>query len=488
MTKIKQKNKKSRIKNMRNDRIKDLQRQDKQLTKIRDINIKIIQDLFNGREGRKQRGIYSRKIEKVGMKKFLLRSQDFVHAALEQLKSHFHELRLSPGGRILNPGKIGDYFDALLRIVSNNVDLYVIYDESQLDGPHLPLSPSYKKEFRQVVARGEAAAVLLVKHPPGETALEIRRVSEKSLQGLMSLWANEQFHETSSEIRENLKDYLQHATVKVLHTGYDPEVDKIAARINQHLENHGGFEDTHWIRVVKGVAQEVKKESLKQALGVCIPIVVIIKIIEHVLPNILHAVGGVLDDLFGAIIPDVSQSMGDKELPLGERFKKAWPVLKGGLITLPLAFAMGWFSAKLYGMSTSVVIHMLAGVLFALACCAGTLGTSIAAFRKAYIAIEKLQESKKHAYLVSQLSNFEKIKLAFNESIMDVPFRMGHTVIGVPFQVALGIAAGAFGFFHTSLFIMVEGMAETILGSITTFVYSYITRIKRNSRLRRTNF
>ena len=472
---------------MKNNRIKNLQRQDKQLKKIRDIYIKIIQSLFSSREGRKQRGIYSRKVEKVGMKKFLLRSQNFVHAALEQLRSHFYELRLSPEGRILNPKKIGDYFDALLRIISNNVDLFVIYDESQLNGPHLPLSQSYKEEFRKIVARGETAAVLLVKHPPEETALEIRRVSDKSLQGLMSLWTDEHFQETS-EIRANLKDYLQHATVKVLHTGYDPEVDKIVVSINQHLEKHGGFEDTHWIRVVKGVAQDEKKESLKQALGVCIPIVVVIKIVEHVLPSILHAVGGVLDDLFGAIIPDVSQSMGDRELPLSERFKKAWPVLKGGLITLPLAFAMGWFSAKLYGMSTSVIIHMLAGVLFALACCAGTLGTSIAAFRKAYIAVEKLQEDKKHAYLVSQLSDFEKIKLAFNESIMDVPFRMGHTVIGVPFQVVLGIAAGAFGFFHSSLFIMVEGMAETLLGAITAFVYSYIARFKRNSRLRHTNF
>jgi len=472
---------------MKNNRTKNRQKQDKQLKKIRDMYIEIIQKLFVGREGRKKRCIYNRKVEKVGMKKFLLRSQNFVHAGLEQLKSHFTELRLSPEGRILNPKEIGDHFNALLRIVSNNVDVFVIYDESQLHGPHLPLSRSYKEEFRKIVARGEAAAVLLVKHPPEETALEIRKVSEKSLQGLMSLWTDEHFRETS-EIRGNLRNYLQHATVRVLHTGYDPEVDKITERINQHLEKHGGFEDTHWIRVVKGVAQDEKKESLKQALGVCIPIVVIIKLVEHVLPSILHAVGGVLDDLFGAIIPDVSQSMGDKELPFSERFKNAWPVLKGGLITLPLAFAMGWFSAKLYGMSASVVIHMLAGVLFALACCAGTLGTSIAAFRKAYIAVGKLQEDKKHAYLVSQLSGFEKIKLAFNESIMDVPFRMGHTVIGVPFQITLGIAAGAFGFFHSSLFIMVEGMAETLLGSLTAFVYSYIASFKRNYRLRHTKF
>lgn len=416
-----------------------------------------------------------------------MRKQNFVHAALEQLKAHFEKLCLSPEGRIINPEEIGGHFNALLRIVSNNVDLFVIYDESQLDEPHLPLSQSYKEEFRKIVARGEAAAVLLVKHPPGETALEIRKVSEKSLQGLMSLWSDEHFQETS-EIRDSLRDYLQHATVKVLHTGNDPEVDKIAGSINQHLEKHGGFEDSHWIRVVKGVAQDEKKESLKQTLGVCIPIVVVIKIIEHVLPNILHAVGGVLDDLFGAIIPDVSQSLGHSALPFSERFKKSWPVLKGGLITLPLAFAMGWFSAKLYGMSASLVIHMLAGILFALACCAGTLGTSVAAFRKAYIAVGKLQEDKKHAYLVARLSNFEKIKLAFNESIMDVPFRMGHTVIGVPFQVALGIAAGAFGFFDNSLFIMVEGMAETLLGSITAFVYPYIARFKRNARLRHTEF
>lgn len=449
--------------------------------------IEIIKKLFSAREGRKQRGIYNRKVEKVGMKKFSMRSQDFVHGALEQLRTHFKELRLSHEGRILNPKKIGDYFNALLRIVSNNVDLFVIYDESQLDGLHLPLSGSYKEEFRKIVARGEAAAVLLVKHPPEETALEIRRVSEKSLQGLMSLWTDEHFQKTS-EIRDSLRNYLQHATVKVLHTGHDPEVVKITGSINQHLEKHGGFEDTHWIRVVKGVAQDEKKESLKQALGVCIPVVVIIKIVEHVLPNILHAVGGVLDDIFGAIIPDVSQSTGDRELPFSERFKKAWPVLKGGLITIPLAFAMGWFSAKLYGMSASVVIHMLAGVLFALACCLGTLGTSIAAFRKSYIAIEKLQKDKKHAYLVSGLSDFEKIKLAFNESIMDVPFRAGHTVIGVPFQVILGIAAGAFGFFYSSLFIMVEGMAETLLGAITTFVYPYIARFKRNVRLRQTKF
>jgi hypothetical protein len=37
--------------------------------------IEIIKKLFSGREGGKQRCIYNRKVGKVGMKKFLLRSQ-----------------------------------------------------------------------------------------------------------------------------------------------------------------------------------------------------------------------------------------------------------------------------------------------------------------------------------------------------------------------------------------------------------------------------
>jgi hypothetical protein len=285
-----------------------------------------------------------------------------------------------------------------------------------------------------------------------------------------------------------LKDYLQHATVIILNTGQNPGVNKITARINEHLEKHGGFEDTHWLRVVKGIAQDEKKESLKQTLGVCIPIVVVIKIAETVLPNILHAVGGILDDLFGAIIPDVSQSMGDRNLPLKERLKKAWPVLKGGLLTLPVAFALGYFSAVLYGKTHAAVLHMAAGVLFALACCLGTLGTSLAAFKKAYSSIEELQKNKEHGFLVAHLTGFEKTKLAFKESITDVPFRVGHTMIGIPFQIVLGLAAGAFGFFHNSIFIMVEGMAETLLGALTAFAYPIAAGKMRNSRLRRTKF
>jgi hypothetical protein len=469
---------------MKNTGINLQGKSDAQQKKIRDMYIEIIQKLFISDSYGKQRCIYNRKVERVGHKKFGMRRQNFVHAALNDLKAHFQLVHLDAKGRILNPKQMGKYFNALFRIVSNNVDLFVIYDRSQLDSNHLPLSPSFKEVFGKIVDKGEAAAVLLVKHPPEETGREIHKITEKSLHGVMSLWADEKFQRTS-DIRDGLKDYLHHATVRVISTGYDPEINAMIKGINEHLERHGGFEDTHWIRVVKGVSQDEKKESLKQALGVCVPIIVAIKIVEHVMPTILHAVGGMLDDLFGAIIPDVSQSIGDKELPRGERYKQAWPVLKGGLVTLPVAFALGWFSAKLHAMSDSVILHMLAGVIFAFACCAGTLGTSFGAIKKAYASIEKLQKDKKHGYLVADYGFFDKVKLAFKEAIMDVPFRVGHTVIGVPFQILLGMAAGAFGFFHNSIFIMVEGMAETLLGSAAAFAYPWIARLRRNSRLRR---
>lgn len=463
------------------------ERSDKQLKKIRDIYVEIIQKLFIRNKEGGAKSIYKNKVDRVGKKKFSLRGHNFVHAALFELKSHFQQIKLNPMGKILNAGQIGKHFGVLYRVISDNVDLYAVYDNSQIDSADLPLSSSFKTEFRKIIDYDEAAAILLVKHPPEEISREIHKITEQSLHGLMTLWSDERFQRTS-EIRRGLKDYLHHATVIILNTGQNPEVDKITTRLNEHLEKHGGFEDRHWLRVVKGVAQDEKKESLKQALSVCVPIIVVIKIAEKILPGILHAIGGVLDDLFGAIIPDVSQSMGERSLPSKERLKKSWPILKGGLMTIPIAFALGYFSAVLYGKTQSTALHMAAGVLFAFACFLGTLGTSLAAFKKAYSFIEELQKDKEHGYLVANLTGFEKAKLAFKESIIDVPFRVGHTVIGVPFQIVLGLAAGAFDFFHSSIFIIIEGMAETLLGAAAAFAYPRIARLMRNSRLRRTTF
>jgi hypothetical protein len=463
------------------------QNPEKHLKKVRDIYIELFKKLFIGRETAKQRRIYNRIIEKTARKKFKMRSENFVHAAINELRDNFKAVKLSPKGRILNAKQIGPHFQTLWQIAAKNVDLFVIHENAQLQNFALPFSESYKQRFAKIIGLGEIVVVLIVKHPPEETALEIRKVTDKCLHGLMSLWADKRFQQTK-DIRDGLKDYLHHATVRVLTTAHNPETDKISGELNQHLEKHGGFEDAHWIRVAKGVSRDEKKESLKQALIVCIPIIAAIKLVERFVPGALHALGGVLDDLFGAIIPDVSQSMGAKENPFEERLKSALPVFKGGLISLPAALLMGWGSAVLYKSSPAVGVHILAGILFAFACCAGTLGTSVAAIKKAYSAINELQKDEKYGYLVSDLDTMEKFKLAFKEAIMDVPFRVGHTLIGVPFQLLLGIAAGAFGFFHNSIFIMVEGMAETLLGAATTYFYPWFARSLRNFRLRLTSF
>ena len=457
----------------------------KELEKIHEAYAEVIRKLFLGKQDGKPRCIYNLMLERVAEKNFGISGLQLVQEALEELKANFKQLQVNSIGRILNAKRIGRHFAVLLRLIAKNVDLYILFDERQMKSMRIPLSGSYKEEFRKIIAGDEAATILLVKHPPEEAAKEIRKVTEESLYDMMCFWAGEQFQQ-KAVIHDNLRNYLQYATVRVLSTGNNPEVNTVTAAINKHLETHGGFEDTHWLRVVKGITQNEKQESLKQALSVCVPIVICIKILERVMPGILHAVGGVLDDLFGAIIPDVSQSMGDKRLPLKKRFQNAWPILKAGLVTLPAAFALGWFSAVLYNKSESVVVHMLSGVMFAFACSAGTLGTSIGAFKKAYTSINKMQQDKTYGYLAAHLSTVGKLKLAFKESIMDVPFRVGHTVIGVPFQILLGISAGAFGFFHSSIFIMVEGMAETVLGAVTAFVYPAGARLMRNMRLRRT--
>lgn len=462
------------------------QRQTKHLKKVRDIYIDLLHRLFSGRDIAKKRRVYSRIIEKIARKKFNMRSENLVHAAVNDLRDNFTKLKLSSKGRILNAHQIGPHFKTLHQIAAGNVDIFVIHDKNQLHSPALPFSESYKRQFAKIIDLGEIVVVLLVKHPPEETALEIRKVTDKCLHGLMSLWADEGFQQTS-DIRDGLKDFLHHATVRIFTSGQNKETGEIRGKLNHHLEKHGGFEDDHWLRVAKGVSKDEKKESLKQALIVCFPIILVIKLVERFIPGALHAVGGMLDDLFGAIIPDVSQSMGTRDKPMGDRLKSAMPVFKGGLFSLPAALALGWTSAVVYNSSPDVGIHILAGVLFALACCAGTLGTSAAAIRKAYIAINQLQKDKKHGYLVAHLDGPEKFKLAFKEAIMDVPFRVGHTLIGVPFQLLLGAAAGAFGFFYNPVFIMVEGMAETLLGAATTYFYPWFARLRRNTRLRQTS-
>ena len=181
---------------------------DLELKRIRDIYIEVIQRLFiSNREGG-AKSIYKHKVERAGKKHFELRGHNFVHAAIFEFKTHFRQVKLDSMGKIRNAEQIGKHFAVLYRVISDNVDLFALYNERQLDSPALPLSRSFKREFRKILSQNEAAAILLVKHPPEEISREIHNVTEQSLHGLMTLWSNERFQKTS-DIRRGLKNYLQ---------------------------------------------------------------------------------------------------------------------------------------------------------------------------------------------------------------------------------------------------------------------------------------
>jgi hypothetical protein len=282
-----------------------------------------------------------------------------------------------------------------------------------------------------------------------------------------------------------LKDYLDYATVRIITTAKDTTLNQLARGINTQLERAGGFEDRRWTALVKGVTQGDRHHALKEALTVCGPVVIGVKLLESLAPFLMHTIGGALDDLVGAILPDVSQSMGKRGESFASRLKEAWPVLKAGLASLPLAMGCGWLASTLYAGSTSVAVHALSGGLFALACSLGTLGTSIGAYRKASQAIERLRSDRSIGHEIERLGSWERVKVALQESIFDVPFRVGHTVIGVPLQLALGVAAGIGGFFHNGSFVMAEGMLETILGAATAFSYPALKGLYDRWKLKR---
>lgn len=406
-----------------------------------------------------------------------------LEVALDELEASAGSIETDGHGRISNSEALGEAFSALYKLAIGKVDVSIAASREALYDSAFPLGREMAAVIEPIVVAGEAVTVMLVKEPPQSAADELRDISEKRLGGLMSLWQNRELWDGVG-VSPALRGYLDFATVRILSTGSEPEHGRLARSVNLELERKGGFEDAQWASMVKGISQGDRHHALKEALTVCIPVVVGVKALESFAPGLMHSVGGMLDDLFGAIIPDVSQSMGKKGLPFSERFKEAWPVLREGLISLPVAVGLGWGAAALHGASHSTVMHGVAGALFALACSAGTVGTSIGAFRKASAEIEKLRADPVVGAHLEDLGRMGRIRLALQESIFDVPFRVGHTVIGVPAQLALGIAAGVGGFFHNGLFVMAEGVLETALGAATAFGYPGIKAVATRSALK----
>lgn len=404
--------------------------------------------------------------------------------ALDELQARQFVVVGDTSGGIANPQDVGESFAAVYKLATQKVDVAVATNRKQLLSDDFPLSSDMARDLMPIIKDGHAAIVMLVKEPPVSAAQELRTIADERFGGLISLWQHRELWERIG-VSAALRDYLNHATVRVVTTASDPALKQLAKGVNIRLEREGGFEDAQWTTVVKGVTQGDRHHALKEALTVCGPVVIGVKALESFAPGLMHTVGGALDDLFGAILPDVSQSMGKKGAPFMERMKDAWPVLKAGLASLPLAMGCGWLAATLYAGSTSLAVHALSGGLFALACSLGTLGTSLGAYRKASQSIEKLRSDPVVGEHIETLGSWGRMKLALQESIFDVPFRVGHTVIGVPLQFALGITAGVGGFFHNGLFVMAEGMLETLLGAGTAFGYPSLKRAYDRWKLKR---
>lgn len=439
--------------------------------------------LFTSANGEKRRLVYDQELAA------LERSRGYapgslLERALSELSAARLKIVADKQGKIANPSEIGVAFAAVYKLVSEKVDVSVAINRSQLVAPAFPVSGKTAECLMPIVNSGNAVIVMVVKEPPKSVAQELRRLADEKFGGIVALWQNRDLWDRVGASPE-LQDYLRFATVRVMTTAKDASLSQLARGVNERLEKEGGFEDARWIALVKGVAQGDRNHALREALMVCGPVVLGVKFLESFAPGMMHTIGGALDDLFGAIIPDVSQSMGKKSLPLAERLKEAWPVLKAGLASLPIAMGCGWLAATLHASSSSAGMHALSGALFALACSLGTVGTSVGAYTKTIRTLEKLRSDETIGYQIEKLGAWGRMKLALQESIFDVPFRVGHTVIGVPLQFALGITAGVGGFFHNGLFIMAEGMLETILGAATAFGYPTIKNAYDRRRLKR---
>lgn len=439
------------------------------VSRIGEAYEKVIEKLFRNRDDGKPRCLYRAELEAASKEKGCA-PEVLLERAIMEVLSNSGPLEGTARLTAKTATQVGDNFAAVAKILTDNMDIFVAGNASQLADSRLPITGGDKRLLETVVDAGQAAAIILVKNPPDEAAREIRKVSDEKLAGLMSLWSDERVREKLT-LSPELKDFLSYATVRVLCTGKNKTATEASRALNQSLERTGGFEDKHWVRVVKQVSQSEQHESLSATLKVCAPILIAVKLTEKFMPGAMHIIGGALDDLFGAVLPDVSQSMGRKDLPFMQRIKSASGVLMGGLASIPVSAGLGWGALSLYEHSTSLGGHMAAGAVFALACCAGTAATSAAAFWKAWRGVKHLEKSPEFGEIIKEKSEWEKIKLAVQSSILDVPFRLGHTIIGVPTQIGLGMAAGGLGFFHNGLFVAAEGMLETLLGATTAYVY-----------------
>lgn len=450
----------------------------------------IIQKLFIDREDGKERCLYRVELDAVA-RKLGSTPELLLRGAAQELREHGERAKIDRYGRITNPKSIGPYFAALMPVIARNIDLYVIHDQEQLSSRAIPFSDSYKEQFRAVLARGESIIALLVKNPPKEAVVEIEELSKRHFDGVMSFWSDAQFRERVPK-SQKLSDWMARATIRVLCTGEDQACKDTMKAVNESIER--SLEGDQLVRAIRQITHNYQRKAFWTAAVIVGPIMAAVPGIEAagkwverisqtpgLAEKIVHTVGGALDDV-ASVAANAMQSMVGTG-SLWEKVKRGLPALTGGLGGIPVAMGLCLGSSYLY--ETGVhPLQLLGGVMFALGCSLGTVGASIGEYRETLHRIKGLEKSPAIGDLVAAMSPWQKRWCAFKDAILNVPFRLGHSVIGVSLQVGLAIAAVEGGFFKNPHFVTVEGVLESVAGVAAALAIPFFMRKSHQSKIR----
>ena len=454
--------------------------------------LEVIHKLFDKEDP--QRLTYHLELEKEA-RRLNLSPGDLLRRAVGDLSDTSVDLMFDQHGRISNADAIGTHFSSVMSLISRLVDVRIITPDLCIGGACLPLSSSYGEKVARLTQTGECAIFILTHVPPKSAVNEIENITRDQLGGVWQLWAEPQIRD-KLHLSDALNSYLEHATVRVMITGGRTESAELADQINKELEQRGKFEDIHWVRVVHSIAKHQYQESLKEAMIVCIPLIGGINLLHHAYPHLVHRFVGALDDIAG-LLPnlwndikeqlkgpgssDISEKDGSTLRRLGRCLGTV--AMVSGLV-ISGAYALGTLSSHLMTAGASIETKALAGVIFALSCSVGAIiATGSAAFNTA-VSLHRLKKESPISSEMCRLSMKDFTKITLQESVFGVPFRVGQLLVGMPVQIALGAAAGAFGFFEAAWFLTFEGIAENLFGAVIALSYQRFSAWTHQKRLK----
>jgi len=233
-------------------------------------------------------------------------------------------------------------------------------------------------------------------------------------------------------------------------------------------------EEHHVARVVRSIGEDQKINMLKRVGLICGGMLLAVELIKHTMPRWINVVGGALGELIGSVIPSVSQSF--KALgTLRQKLEDAKPEIKGGIAGVGASLALGALSTFIYKEGMPI----WAGFIFGLACCCGAIGTAYGAMRDAYRALSEQSKAEN-----MHLSRGKKLRMAYQEAILNVPFRIGNTLIAIPVQLAAGLLSGEYGFFTYPVFVMFEGVFDPLIGTLMAFIYPKMANRKHRKMIK----